>query len=155
MNARTLAAAALVLATAQGAAQGESAPPTDTAFSGAVQRLLVATGARTNMHIVIDGMIDVYRRNLPQVPAQMWEEMRKSFDVDTLIAMEIPIYQKYLTLDEVRAIANFYETPIGKKLISVQPMILQESMAVGRAWGEQVGRQIMEKLKAQGYTKSS
>jgi len=156
MNARSLAlCSTIMLAAVTATAQAAPAVPTDTAYFNAVNAYLTASGARTNMRIVFDKMIDQFRQSFPQVPAQAWEEFHKSFDPDSLIAMEIPIYKKYLSLDDLRAITAFYTSPTGKKLVSVTPNILQESMEVGRVWGQQVGRRIMEKLKAQGYIKSS
>lgn len=155
---RVLLIGTMLGATAAGA-QADPAtaapPPADTAFVAAVQRMLAASGARVNMRTVIDGMIDAYKRAMPQVPQAFWEEMRVDFDVDTLIALEIPIYKKYLTVDDILAISAFYETPAGKRLIAAQPFILKESMQVGREWGEAVRRQILEKARSKGYIKSS
>ena len=157
MNARTLVlSCALAVTATAAAAQASPAPaPMDTAVGNAVRRLLAATGARKNMQVVLDQMIGTYRTNMPQVPSEFWDEMQKQFNPDSLMELEVPIYAKYLSLDELRAVSAFYESPAGKQFVTAQPAILQESMEAGRRWGAEMGRQIVEKLKARGYTKSS
>jgi hypothetical protein len=52
----------------------------------------------------------------------------------------VPIYATHLTRDEIEQLIRFYESPVGRRLTAVQPMISQESMAAGQTWGEAVGR---------------
>lgn len=65
------------------------------------------------------------------------------FNVDDLIDRIIPIYDKYLTLEDVEGLTRFYETALGKKSISVLPQLMQECQSVGGKLGEQIGRQAM------------
>ena len=48
---------------------------------------------------------------------------------------------------------EFYQTPLGKKLVSTLPQIMQESMQVGQSWGKEVGDKIYNSLKEKGYVK--
>ena len=68
-------------------------------------------------------------------------------DADEMIEMVIPIYQKYLTEEDIQAINAFYNTPEGKKLIRVQPAIVQESVQAGQQWGEELARRVIEKYE--------
>lgn len=65
--------------------------------------------------------------------------------------MIIPIYDKYYTADEINKLIEFYQKPLGKKLISVMPQIMQESMQTGQAWGEEVGKKVYKNLTEKGY----
>ena len=40
-----------------------------------------------------------------------------------------------------------------KKLIKVQPAIMQESMMIGQQWGQNIAREVLEKYKAQANNK--
>ena len=48
----------------------------------------------------------------------------------------IPIYDKYFTHNDIRSLIRFYDSPIGRKFIKMQPYILTESMQAGTKWSE-------------------
>lgn len=60
----------------------------------------------------------------------------------------IPIYQKYLTIDDLKQIIAFYESPVGKKLASVTPAMTAEGMQLGQQLGMEIATQIQKELKA-------
>lgn len=39
----------------------------------------------------------------------------------------IPIYDKYYTEDDIKQLTDFYQTPIGKKVISSTPLIIERT----------------------------
>ena len=47
-----------------------------------------------------------------------------------LVEMSIPIYDKYLSEEEIRGLIAFYESSLGQKLLNVQPQMMQETMQV-------------------------
>ena len=55
---------------------------------------------------------------------------------DHLIEQLVPIYSKYLSKDDVRQLTIFYQSSIGKKLVSLTPVIDLESANIGRAWAQ-------------------
>jgi len=55
---------------------------------------------------------------------------------DHLIEKLIPIYSKYLSKDDVRQLITFYRSSIGKKLVTVTPVIDLESANIGRVWAQ-------------------
>jgi hypothetical protein len=65
--------------------------------------------------------------------------------------MAVPSYEKYFTHADIKELIRFYESPIGKKLISVQPKIMQECMVAGQEWGRKLGEKVAKKLQEQGY----
>ena len=74
----------------------------------------------------------------PGVTEEQWAAVKKDvFDVEVaeLNKELIPVYKKYFTQDEVKAIIAFYETPVGKKLAEKTPLITVESMQSAQAWG--------------------
>ncbi len=56
----------------------------------------------------------------------------------------IPIYDRHLSHEEIRGLIQFYETPLGRRLVKVLPQIMQESMAAGEEWGTE---RILEVLR--------
>jgi len=61
----------------------------------------------------------------------------------------IPIYDKYLSDDDIKGLIQFYQTPVGKKLTSVTPMMTAELQSVGEKRGQDAGRQAMLQVLAE------
>jgi uncharacterized protein len=66
----------------------------------------------------------------------------------------IPIYDKYWTHEEVKALIAFYQTYLGQKSVEITPKISDEAFAIGAAWGQTLGPEIVRRfqimLKEQG-----
>ena len=73
--------------------------------------------------------------------------MRGFAEAETLA---IPIYDKHFTLEELRAILAFYETPAGRAMLAKLPLVLHESMEAGKALGGRIGEETARRLKAEG-----
>jgi hypothetical protein len=74
-----------------------------------------------------------------------------------LVARMVPVYAKYFTHDEVRALLTFYASDIGKKTVAVMPMALQEGAQIGQVWANELAPEIRTELekrfKAEGLLK--
>jgi len=70
-------------------------------------------------------------------------------DTQYLLDMAVPFYDKYFSREEIRSLIQFYETPLGKKTISVLPQLSLEMQEQGRKWGEELGRQSMREVFAE------
>jgi hypothetical protein len=112
-----------------------------------IRKLMEITGSGNIGMQVLNSMIDSYRKMLPQVPQSFWDEFLKDVNPQSLVELIIPIYDKYLTHDEIKDIIKFYESPSGRKLIQVLPQITNESMEAGRIWGKEMGERIIERLQ--------
>lgn len=73
---------------------------------------------------------------------------QKHFDAKSLNETEIPIYDKYLTAEDLKGLLEYYSSPLGKRMLKVLPEIAQESQAVGFSLGQKAAQQTMEDLKA-------
>ncbi|MBO9660309.1 MAG: DUF2059 domain-containing protein, partial [Chitinophagaceae bacterium] len=90
---------------------------------------------------------------LPQVPDAFWDKMLEMAKPEALADLVIPVYVKHYSDEDVMELIRFYKTPVGKKVIEKMPLVLQECLAIGGKWGEKIAQDIIEKLKAEGYTK--
>ena len=57
-----------------------------------------------------------------------FDEVFKVFNVDEMMQMMIPIYQKHFTSDDINAMAAFYSSPTGRKVLQEMPGLMQEVM---------------------------
>lgn len=78
-----------------------------------------------------------------------FEKLKSKRDPEQLLAMIIPIYDKYYSDDEIKELIEMYESPIGQKMVSLLPKIAADLQATGKTWGEQMGRQSMLEVLAE------
>lgn len=118
----------------------------DTSFQKDIRRLIDISGSLGNAEMMMNTMISQYEDLGLNIPEEFWEEFKKEFNTDDLAQMVIPIYAKYYTHEDIKALIAFYESPIGQKLIENTPMVLQESMEMGSKWGQEMAARVVEKL---------
>jgi len=64
-------------------------------------------------------------------------------DVQHLLDLAVPVYDKNFSQQEIRSLIEFYQTPLGQKAIATLPKVSAEMQEQGRKWGEDLGRQCM------------
>lgn len=102
---------------------------------------------------MMNQMIPTLKQMIPDAPEKFWSDVMSEVDANEMENMVIPVYQKYLTEEDIVAVISFYDTPAGRKLIRVQPAIMQESMVIGQQWGQNLAREVITKYKAQSEDK--
>lgn len=116
-----------------------------------IKKLLDVTGSRSLSRKIITQLINSFKSEYPQVPAKFWDAFIDEIKPEEMVDEYIPIYSKYFTNEEIKGIISFYETPLGKKTLTVIPQISQESTTIGIKYGRQAAERVLEKLKAEGY----
>ena len=100
---------------------------------------------------IMSEMIGQFATIYPDVPQEYWDEFMARVDAGDLDDMVTPIYQRHFSEEEVLAMTEFYETPLGQSVLAKLPVVMQESMAAGQAWGEQLVRDLLADLEEEGY----
>ncbi len=95
----------------------------------------------------IDGMITGMKRAMPGTPEEFWTAFRKKIKPEELVDMLVPVYQRNLSDADIEELIRFYSSPTGKRFVEKQPVILNESMAAGRRWGEVLAQRAIEDLQ--------
>jgi|TARA_B100001964_G_C13695643_1_gene363731 hypothetical protein len=121
------------------------------ASSQSIKELLDKTQAGDMGIQVMNQMLPSLKVMVPDAPDNFWREFMAGVNSDDLVEMIIPIYQKYLTEKDISELNKFYSSPVGKKLIRYQPIIMQESMTVGQRWGENIAKEVLKKYKQGNY----
>lgn len=116
-----------------------------------IKKLLELTGSGKLGVQVGQSMIGSFKNNYPNVPEAFWNDFLKEFNSDVLINMIIPIYDKFYSESDIKELTEFYQSPLGKKMIATMPQIAQESMQVGQAWGKEMGEKVFANLKEKGF----
>jgi hypothetical protein len=113
-------------------------------------KLLEITGTKSQFAQMIDLMLADMQSTTPAT-AEFWTKFKAGLKADSFIEMLVPIYDKHLSHDDIKKIIQFYESPVGKKLISVTPQLTQDSYGVGEKWGQKVAADIIKELDKQGH----
>ncbi|HJV21226.1 MAG TPA: DUF2059 domain-containing protein [Holophagaceae bacterium] len=115
-----------------------------------VRTLLRLLGAGENGVKALKGAMDAQRGTNPQIPEAFFTAFEAEFTAQRIEDAVLPIYEKHLDAAEVKALLAFLATPEGRSYTRKQGVILEESMQAGQKLGEQVGREVAERLQAEG-----
>lgn len=125
----------------------------DPVKEAAIRNLFEVMGTKDAMRQVMASMSGSIRplleSSLPpgayraQLIDLFFQRLQVKLRVDDLLELVIPVYDKYFSLEEIDGLTKFYQTPLGKKAISVLPQVLLESQTAGKKLGQEMGRQSM------------
>lgn len=110
----------------------------EPAKKASVEQLMALTGAGNLGTQMMNQMLPAMQKMIPEAPPEFWQSVAAEVNMDEMVNMVVPVYQRHLSEEDIQNMLAFFATPAGKKLISVQPVIMQESMAIGQQWGQQL-----------------
>src|SRR5207248_708744 len=61
--------------------------------------------------------------------------------------LQAGIYARHFTADELKEIIAFYRQPVGQKMVDKMPVIAQQSMVAGQAFGRQIGEELQARMR--------
>ena len=127
----------------------------DPAKEADIRRLLDLAGTKTAIAQVMDGMAKNvrptmsrslppgdYREKLVDLFLERFQDHMKT-QMQQLLDLAVPLYDKYFSDEDIKGIIKFYETPVGQKAISVLPTLSVQLQGEGMKLGERLGRQSM------------
>jgi len=116
-----------------------------------ILRLLRVSGADKLADQMMTAIIPQFKQLVPGIPDAFWVKFRQKLNMDDLLIACVPAYSKFYTHDEIKQLIKFYESPLGKRMVEVTPLLTQETMAIGQKWGEKLGQDIVNELIKDGY----
>ena len=114
-----------------------------------IQKTLRLVGMEKLMDQMKTQMFTMFRESMTQVPEEYWKRLETKLDMAELMQLIIPLYDKYYTIEDLKALNAFYESAVGQKVLSTLPQITQESMKIGQAWGEEVAKRVEREVQAE------
>ena len=91
-------------------------------------------------------IISRYKEKHKDIPDKYWDDLFKEMFNDIMKFM-IPRYEKHFTHEDIKGLIKFHESPLGKKMIRVQPLIMKEMMPKITKWSKTLSKKIKDKLK--------
>ncbi len=127
----------------------------ETATKEPIYRLFEVMKLDQSMDKMLDMLIQNPMIVSANIPEEVWDEFRKEFNSESMMIEIAEVYQKYYSPEEISALIDFYNTPIGQKTIELTPLITGETMQIGQRFGLETMQKVLEKLEKMGYTKTS
>ncbi|WP_375181927.1 DUF2059 domain-containing protein [Chryseobacterium sp.] len=123
-----------------------------TSKEAKIKELIEVTGVSKMAVQGAQQFVNAYKEKYKDIPDEFWNGFLKEVSSEEFSKLYIPIYAKYYTESDLDELIKFYKTPIGQKTISNMPLIMNESMEVGREWGQNLAKKLIDKINTQkGY----
>jgi len=89
----------------------------------------------------------MWANDLNQVSAQLQKQYAPR--AAELIDASARIYASHFTEPELKQILAFYQSPVGRRVITEEPAALDESMARAGSWGDNLSEEVIAKMRAE------
>ena len=131
------------------------AKPTKAAMATA-EELVNVTGATQLFNPLIAGVIEQAKilflqqnpalaKDLNEIAAKMRTDLTPRFtEVTTEVAT---LYATHFTEVELKQILTFYQSPVGKKLLSQQSIVIDASMKFAQTWANKLSDEVVAKMR--------
>jgi uncharacterized protein len=117
-----------------------------------IDSLIRVTGLEQLMGQMKDQMLATLKSN-PDVSAAMLKRMSDKLVIRDVLEKIIPIYDKYYSIEDLKAINAFYASAAGQRVLKTLPQVMQESVAAGQAWGQKAAREVEAEMTIEAQKK--
>jgi hypothetical protein len=128
-------------------------PKIDPAKEADIRRLLEVAGTaalvRQLMSSMEQSMKPVLANSLPpgeyrdKLIDLFFEKFHSKFDTKRILDLAVVRYDENFSDSEIRGLIDFYQTPLGNKVITMLPKVTAELQQDGQKLGQEVGRDSM------------
>ncbi len=123
-------------------------PPLHPATADQVREFLSLQGTeRITQELMSSSVKAMQATAAPYYPASFFTDLADAFQKIDVTALDIPIYQKYVSQEEMASVISFYRSPAGRKLLALQPVLTSEAKVLMRAKGAEIGAAVYAKHK--------
>ncbi|TGD56846.1 DUF2059 domain-containing protein [Flavobacterium humi] len=100
--------------------------------------------------MMVNSMIDAYAKQKPNIPAAVWQDIKKLHFNDVYLKEVKKVFQENYTEAEVKDLMATVDK-YGINAYKPKPAITEKLYEVGKNFGKSVGIQIQNRLKKLGY----
>ncbi len=112
--------------------------------------LLVSSGVKENAIVGSSVMVDVMLQSNPMLGPYrdvLLEWAEKVMTWDNMRPRLVELYVEVYTEQELRGLAEFYATPLGKKTLQVTPEIMKRSALIGGELAQEHNAELQEMIQ--------
>ena len=99
-------------------------------YKETLKKIMDFSGTSTTTDDFLQRLSSIMKLNAPKKDEAYWNEFSKNWKEkveNKVFEMYMPVYEKYLTLEELKAVAAFYESPVGKKYKEASLIVMRET----------------------------
>ena len=99
-------------------------------YKETLKKIMDFSGTSTTTGDFLQRLSSIMKLNAPKKDEAYWNEFSKNWKEkveNKVFEMYMPVYEKYLTLEELKAVAAFYESPVGKKYKEASLIVMRET----------------------------
>jgi uncharacterized protein len=129
----------------------------DPAKEAEIRQLMEVTGVNGLGEQLVNAGVAQFRANVnesqPDNPrAKQFVDafaarFQKHFDTRNLTETVIPIYDKYLSSEDLKELLEYYKSPFGQRMLKVLPLVARDSQLAGYTLGQKAADEAIEELK--------
>lgn len=100
-------------------------------YKETLKKIMELSGTAATTDDLYPKMLSVMKLNMPGKDDAYWNEFAKGWKEkieNRVIEICTPVYKKHLTLEELKAVAAFYESPVGRKYKESSLAVMREAM---------------------------
>ena len=149
--------AALLISVTSVAAADAQKPDISPEKRALIDEFMEVSNARRTMDTMVEQITDQLTKMMAAQNPGKGDEIRsvlyKHFNAvfpkyrEDIIKSYYIIYDRYLSVDDLKGIVKFYKSPAGQNLVKVTPSISKEAMQVGMVAGQQAAREALQDAK--------
>ena len=99
-------------------------------YKETLKKIMDFSGTSTTTGDFLQRLSSIMKLNAPKKDEAYWNEFSKNWKEkveNKMFEMYMPVYEKHLTLEELKAVAAFYESPVGKKYKEASLIVMRET----------------------------
>jgi uncharacterized protein len=138
-------------------AQGSLAQTIPAEKLEAIEQLLIITDS-LSMAKQMGGLVSAefsksIKRAQPNVPQKALDALPGVMDsvfqenTPSLKQIFVGLYDKHYSLDDIQQLLQFYKSPLGQKMLTVQPQLAKDAVQAGARWGQMLEPEILRRVK--------
>jgi hypothetical protein len=150
--ATTLACGSLLVVSAPGAAQQKPSP----SAIAAARELLVLKGGDLPFNPVVYNVVERVKSvflptnpNLSKEINEVGEKLKKEFEPKRVELLNdiARMYAEQFSEQELKALITFYKSPLGRKMVTDEPKIINQSLRYVENWGNELSDEVLSKFR--------
>ncbi len=100
-------------------------------YRSALKKIMEISGTSATTDDLFPKLLSIMKLKAPEKDEAYWNEFVKNWKEkldNRVIEICAPVYQKHLTLEDLKAVADFYDSPVGKRYKESTLGVMREAM---------------------------